>query len=163
MAVVSSILLTMYDDRTNLTKQVADEGTHFHLFHRHLLSLGGSLEHWQPEPEWIEWIQVFYPAGDDTLERVAAHNITGELGAIQAFETLYPRLPPATQSVLDKVMPDENFHVHLGKMVVHRYATTVDRQARVRSRVLRAFELEQHGRVAFARRHASLFAQPLKA
>ncbi len=143
-----------------LTKQIADEGTHFHLFHRHLLELGGSLEGWTPEPEWVAWIQVFYPAGDDTLERVAAHNITGELGAVQAFETLYPRLPPATQAVLDKVMPDERFHVQLGKMVVQRYATTADAQRRVRDRVFGAFELEQHGRVAFERRMATVGSGP---
>lgn len=147
--------ITEEDAFYGLTKQIADEGTHFHLFHRHLVSLGGSLEGWTPEPEWVEWIQVFYPAGDDTLERVAAHNITGELGAVQAFESLYPRLPPATQAVLDKVMPDENFHVALGKMVVQRYATTADRQERVRRRVFGAFDLEQKGRVAFERRRAA--------
>lgn len=138
-----------------LSKQVADEGTHFHLFNRHLESLGGSLARWTPEPEWVEWIQVFYPAGDDTLERVSAHNITGELGAIQAFESLRPRLPAETQAVLDKVTPDEQFHVALGKMVVQRYATDADRQARVRARVLGAFDLEQQGRIAFARRAAA--------
>lgn len=135
-----------------LTKQIGDEGTHFHLFHRQLLDLGGSLEGWTPEPEWVDWIQVFYPAGNDTLERVAAHNIAGELGAVQAFETLYPRLPAATQAVLDRVMPDERFHVQLGRMIVQRYATTLDAQARVRARVMGAFEREQLGRIAFERR-----------
>lgn len=135
-----------------LTRQVADEGRHFHLFHRHLQALGGSLDDWAPEPEWVEWIQVFYPAGDDTLERVAAHNITGEIGAVQAFETLLPRLPPETVAVLEKVMPDEDYHVGIGRSIVHRYCTTADAQRRVRDRALGAFELEQAGRVAFERR-----------
>lgn len=135
-----------------LSKQVADEGTHFHLFERHLRTLGASLDDWEPEPEWVTWVQEFYPAGSDTLERVAAHNITGEVGAVQAFETLYDRLPPETQAVLDKVIPDEHFHVQLGRMTVQRYAVTADAQRRVRERVLTAFELEQQGRLAFERR-----------
>lgn len=135
-----------------LTRQVADEGRHHHLFNRHLADLGWSLSEWQPEPEWIEWIQVFYPSGNDTIERVAAHNITGELGAIQAFESLYPRLPQATRTVIDRVTPDERFHVQLGRMTVERYATTDEAQFRVRARVLRALELEQLGRIAFERR-----------
>jgi hypothetical protein len=135
-----------------LTRQVADEGRHHHLFSRHLANLGWSLSDWRPEPEWVEWIQVFYPSGNDTIERVAAHNITGELGAIQAFESLYLRLPRETQKVIDRVTPDERFHVQLGRMTVERYATTDEAQARVRARVLRALELEKLGRIAFERR-----------
>lgn len=141
-----------------LTKQVADEGTHFHLFTRHLEALGGSLDTWVPEPEWVEWVQVFYPAGRDTLERVAAHNIAGELGAVNAFEGLLPRLPADTVAVLEKVIPDERFHVALGRMVVTRYATTAEAQARVRARVEEAFRLEQLGRLAFERRLQALGA-----
>lgn len=141
-----------------LTKQIADEGTHFHLFSRHLEALGGSLAGWAPEPEWVEWVQVFYPAGRDTLERVAAHNIAGELGAVNAFDGLLPRLGPDTVAVLEKVIPDERFHVALGRMVVTRYATTADAQARVRARVEEAFRLEQRGRLAFERRLQALGA-----
>lgn len=141
-----------------LTKQVADEGTHHHLFLRHLEALGGSLERWEPEPEWVEWVQVFYPSGRDTLERVAAHNIAGELGAVNAFEGLLGRLEADTVAVLEKVMPDERFHVALGRMVVTRYATTAEAQARVRARVEEAFRLEQLGRLAFERRLQALGA-----
>lgn len=140
----------------SLTRQIADEGKHHHLFVQHLAELGGSLDDWEPEPEWVEWIQVWYPAGDDTLEKVAAHNIAGELGAIQAFEDLRPRLPAATQAVLDKVTPDERFHVLIGRRTVERYATTADAQDRVRARVWGAFEREQAGRVAFERRLAAV-------
>jgi hypothetical protein len=51
-------------------------------------------------------------------------------------------------------MPDERFHVQLGRMVVERYASTADAQRRARARVLEAFELEQRGRLAFERRLA---------
>ncbi|MEJ0068069.1 MAG: ferritin-like domain-containing protein [Pseudomonadota bacterium] len=139
-----------------LARQVADEARHYRLFLRHLESFGGSLAGWVPEPEWVAWVSEFYRAGNDTLERVSAHNITGELGAMQAFETLLPRVPDATKRLLRKVMPDERFHVALGRTVVQRYATSADAQARVRRRVLRAFELEQAGRTAYERRMAAL-------
>lgn len=103
-------------------------------------------------------MQVFYANGDDTLERISAHNITGEIGAINAFEGLMYRIPEATQHMLHRIMPDEAFHVALGRTIVHRYATTADRQSRVRARVRGAFELEQKGRIAFDRRLQSLAA-----
>lgn len=142
-----------------LCQQVADEGKHYKLLISHLSSLGDTLKGWEPEPEWVEWVVDFYASGDDTLERISAHNITGELGALQAFETLMPRIPESTQRVLNKILPDEKFHVQLGRMVVERYATTVDAQQRVRARVLKAFELEQKGRVAFDRRMRQVMSQ----
>jgi len=135
-----------------LCQQVADEGKHYKLLISHLRSHGQSMEGWEPEPEWVDWVVDFYASGDDTIERVAAHNITGELGALQGFETLMPRIPEKTRRVLNKILPDEKFHVQLGRMVVERYATTIDAQRRVRERVLKAFELEQKGRIAFDRR-----------
>jgi hypothetical protein len=139
-----------------LCRQIADEGKHCKLILAHLESLGASMDGWTPEPEWVEWVQEFYAHGDDTLERVSAHNITGEIGVMNAFEGLMPRIPAATQHVLKRIMPDETFHVALGRTIVHRYATTADRQARVRARVRGAFELEQKGRIAFDRRLQSL-------
>jgi hypothetical protein len=136
-----------------LARQVEDEARHYQLFTRYLATFGESLEGWEPEPEWVAWVCEFYARdGADTLERVAAHNITGEIGAIQAFETLAPRLPEAGRAVLRKVSPDEKFHVALGRTVVLRYAKTAEAQARVRDRVMRAFELESAGRIAFERR-----------
>jgi rubrerythrin len=144
------------DALQGLARQIGDEARHYRLFSRHLLTLGDSLEGWQPEPEWVAWVSEFYASGNDTLERVAAHNITGELGAFQAFESMLPRVPPATRRVIEKIMPDEKFHIALGRSVVRRYATTADAQARVRARVWRAFELEQAGRIAYERRVSRL-------
>lgn len=139
-----------------LARQVSDEARHYTLFRRHLESFGGSLDGWVPEPEWVAWVSQFYRAGNDTLERIAAHNIAGEIGAMQAFETLMPRVPESTRRLLRKVTPDERFHVSLGRVVVQRYAVTADTQARVRARVMGAFELELAGRAAFERRMAAL-------
>jgi hypothetical protein len=144
-----------------LARQVADEARHHKLFVEHLKHLGGSLEGWTPEPEWVDWIVTFYPAGDDTLERIAAHNITGEIGALQAFEDLGDRIPAETWAVIETIRPDELFHIALGRSLVRRYADTPDRQARVRARALEAFEREQAGRRAYARRIAARTGTPV--
>jgi hypothetical protein len=85
-----------------LSRQVNDEARHHRLFLSCLRRRGTGMAGWQPEPEWVAWVQEFYPAGADTLERVAAHNITGEIGAMQAFEDLRPRLPGDVQAVIDR-------------------------------------------------------------
>ena len=139
-----------------LCRQVADEGRHHKLFLACLERRGLGMEGWEPEPEYVAWVQEFYPSGADTLERVAAHNVAGETGAIQGFDDLYPRLPADVQATIDKVKPDERFHVQLGRSIIVRYATTADAQARVRARTMEAFELEQAGRIAYDRRALSL-------
>jgi hypothetical protein len=135
-----------------LCRQVHDESRHHKLFLACLQRRGLDMGDWEPEPEWVAWVQEFYPAGVDTLERVAAHNIAGETGAMQGFEDLAPRLPADVRATIAKVTPDERFHVQLGRSIIVRYATTADDQDRVRARTLGAFALEQQGRVAFERR-----------
>ncbi len=142
-----------------LARQVNDEARHHKLFLARLHARDTDMGDWAPEPEWVTWIQQWYPAGDDTLERVAAHNITGELGAIQAFEDLSPRLPDDVQEVIRQIEPDEKFHVSLGRTLVHKYAVTADAQRRVADRALGAFECEQQGRIAFERRAQQLAAR----
>jgi hypothetical protein len=60
----------------------ADEGLHFEYCMRALEKRGvTSIDAWKPEPECEEWIDAWYPSGADTIERVAGHNVAGELGA----------------------------------------------------------------------------------
>jgi hypothetical protein len=140
-----------------LAQQVEDEAMHHEYCMRALARRGiTSLDGWRPEPEWEEWIDVWYPSGADTLERVAAHNLAGELGACQAFVEIKPRLPDDVQKTFERIIPDEHFHMRVGRQVIERYATTPDAVERVRHRVLHTFELEQAGRLAYNRRMARL-------
>jgi hypothetical protein len=140
-----------------LAQQVEDEANHYIYFMRALERRGvTSLDGWRPEPEWEEWIDVWYPSGADTLERVAAHNLTGELGACQAFLEIKPRLPTDVQKTFERVIPDERFHLKLGRQLIERHCVSEDQRERVRARVLRTFELEQAGRLAYNRRMAHL-------
>jgi rubrerythrin len=147
-----------------LAQQVEDEANHYEYCMRALARRGvTSIDTWKPEPEWEEWIDVWYPSGVDTIERVAAHNLTGEMGACQAFLEIKPRLPVDVQKTFDRIIPDEQFHMRLGRQMIEKYCTNDDAQARVRHRVLHTFELEQGGRVAYNRRMAALGVADLDA
>ena len=147
-----------------LAQQVEDEANHYEYCMRALARRGvTSLDRWKPEPEWEEWIDVWYPSGADTIERVSAHNLTGEYGACQAFLEIKPRLPLDVQKTFDRIIPDEQFHMKLGRQIIEKYCTTDEARDRVRTRVLHTFELEQAGRIAYNRRMATLGVADLDA
>lgn len=140
-----------------LAQQVEDEGLHYEYCMRALERRGvTSIENWKPEPEWEEWIDSWYPSGQDTLERVASHNLAGELGACDAFVTIKTRVPDDVVKTLDRIIPDEHFHMRIANTLVDKYADNEDKEGRVRQRVIRTFELEQAGRLAYNRRMVQL-------
>ncbi len=140
-----------------LAQQVEDEGLHYEYCMRALERRGvTSIDNWKPEPEWEEWIDRWYPSGADTIERVAGHNLAGELGACNAFVDIKTRVPDDVVKTLERIIPDEHFHMRIGKTVVDTYAVTDDQRERVRLRVVRTFELEQAGRAAYNRRMVNL-------
>ena len=140
-----------------LAQQVEDEGLHYEYCMRALEKRGvTTIDNWKPEPEWEEWIDRWYPSGNDTLERVAAHNLAGELGACDAFVDIKPRVPDDVVKTLDRIIPDEHFHMKIGRTMVDKYAIDTDQRERVLARVVGTFELEQAGRLAYNRRMVRL-------
>jgi 1,2-phenylacetyl-CoA epoxidase catalytic subunit len=140
-----------------LAQQVEDEANHYEYHMRSLAKRGvTSLDNWKLEPEWEEWIDAWYPTGADTIERVAAHNVTGEWGAYQAFTEIKERLPDDVQRSFERIIPDEQFHMKLGRKVLEKYCVTAEQQGRVRERVMRTLELQENARAAFNRRMTQL-------
>lgn len=140
-----------------LAQQVEDEGLHYEYCMRALERRGvTSIDTWKPEPEWEEWIDSWYPSGNDTIERVASHNLAGELGACNAFVEIKTRVPDDVVKTLDRIIPDEHFHMRIANTIIDKYAVDEDKRGRVRDRVIRTFELEQAGRVAYNRRMVNL-------
>jgi len=138
-----------------LAQQIRDEAVHYQLHMKSLSKLGvDTIGDYQLEPEWVEWIDQWYPTGDDTIERVAAHNVTGELGAYKSFEQVYDLVPKFVQETIDRIIPDEKFHMKLGKQCIKKYCITEDQQQRVRKRVDHTLVLQQRARTAFNRRMA---------
>lgn len=140
-----------------LAQQVEDEGLHYEYCMRALERRGvTSIDNWRPEPEWEEWIDSWYPSGNDTIERVASHNLAGELGACNAFVEIKTRVPDDVVKTLDRIIPDEHFHMRIANTLIDKYAVDEDQRGRVHERVVRTFELEQAGRVAYNRRMVAL-------
>ena len=138
-----------------LAQQIRDEALHYQLHMKSLSKLGiHTLDDYTLEPEWVEWIDQWYPTGDDTIERVAAHNVTGELGAYKSFEEVYDLVPRFVQKTMDRIIPDEKFHMKLGKQCIKKYCITEEQRQRVRDRVDHTLVLQQRARAAFNRRMA---------
>lgn len=135
-----------------LCRKAADDSSHLRLLTEHLASLGVSMEDWSPEPEWTNWISEFYAGGVDILERVIAHNMTGEQSNIEALERLLPNVPASTRAVVNQILPDPTQHTAIGHMAMSEYAGTPERQAHIHAWLMRSFELEQKARLAFDRR-----------
>ena len=140
-----------------LAQQIEDEAIH-HQLHMKTLSKFGvhTLDDYKIEPEWAEWIdQWYFTGGDDTIERVAAHNVTGEIGALKAFEECYGLVPPFVQKTFDRIIPDEKFHIGLGRQCIIKYCVTEEQQRRVRDRVSHTLVLQGRARAAFNKRMAA--------
>ena len=145
------------DAFTLLAQQVEDEGLHYEYCMRALEKRGvTSIDNWKPEPEWEEWIDSWYPSGNDTIERLASHNLAGELGACNAFVEIRTRVPDDVVKTIDRIIPDEHFHMRIANTIIDKYAVNEEQQERVRGRVVRTFELEQVGRMAYNRRMVKL-------
>lgn len=130
----------------------AAEDNSLQLLRDHLISLGASMDDWSPEPEWFNWTSEFYAGGVDILERVIAHNLTGERANMDALERLMPHVPVSTRTLVTQILPDPIQHIAVGRMAMGEYAITPERQAHIHAWVMRSFELEQKARLAFDRR-----------
>ncbi|MCF2970641.1 ferritin-like domain-containing protein [Synechococcus sp. Nb3U1] len=139
-----------------LCHQIEDESNHFRWLNRHLEALGASLQEWEPIPEIKAWVETFYGSLTDTISRLAAHNLAGESGACRSFESILPHLPLDLQKTMRKIMPDEQFHLNLGRQILSRYCTTEEQKARARHYALQVAELESKAIAAFNRKLAIL-------
>ncbi|GGY73318.1 hypothetical protein [Marinobacter zhanjiangensis] len=126
---------------------------------RHLLAqleaLGTTTATWSPESEWDHWISEFHASLDDIPERIMAYAVAQAPVPMETVEQLLPEISatPARSSARDR------WPMALGLSAAKTYATTLERQAHTRARVMHAFELEQKARLAFGRRIRSLRAR----
>ena len=136
-----------------LAQQVEDEALHFQYIMRCLAPLGvTSLDNYKPEPEWEEWIDVWYPSGDDTIEPRVGPQRHRRAGRVPGVHGDQPRLPDDVTKVFERIIPDEQFHMKLGKQLILRYCTSDDQQARVVERVKHG-HAEGEREIHLVRRH----------
>lgn len=139
-----------------LCQQIEDEGNHFNWLNQHLEQMGARLSEWTPLPEIVDWVETFYGSLPDTIARLAAHNLAGESGACRSFSSIVPFLPDDLQKTMRRIMPDEQFHLRLGRRILSKYCTTDEQRDRARHYALEVAELETRAIQAFNRKLATL-------
>lgn len=137
--------LSQIDDQEiqlGVAQQVADEAKHARLIIRRLRAIG-----FEPDPDGAtqEWKRSFqYIAGlDHWIVKMVTHNLGSEGNAKERQRIYVDRADPDTAEMYRKnILPDENFHVHLGRLTAERYCATPEMQARVREAFMRIQELQ---------------------
>lgn len=139
-----------------LCQQIEDEANHFNWLNQHLEQMGASLSEWTPLPEMVDWVETFYGSLPDTISRLAAHNLAGESGACRSFDSIVPLLPEDLQKTMRRIMPDEQFHLRLGRRVLSKYCVTDEQKERARHYALEVAELETRAIAAFNQKLATI-------
>ncbi|MGA7933864.1 MAG: ferritin-like domain-containing protein [Kovacikia sp.] len=139
-----------------LCHQIEDEANHFNWLNQHLEQMGASLSEWTPLPEMVDWVETFYGSLSDTVSRLAAHNLAGESGACRSFDSIVPFLPEDLQKTMRRIMPDEQFHLKLGRFVLSKYCVTEAQKAQARHYALQVAALEARAIAAFNQKLAAL-------
>lgn len=131
--------------------QIEDEANHFIWLRKHLLSFGIDAATFKPPKEWALLMEEFYPGLDHLVERLAAHNIASETGALGFMEYNMDKFPAEIQATVRKVARDEKFHVAIGKRLLSKYCTTAELQDRARGATRNALDLMSAARRVFVR------------
>lgn len=143
--------LTEIDDQEiqlGVAQQVADEAKHARLIMRRLKAMGfepdpaGSTPEWKRAFEYIEGL-------DHWIVKMVTHNLGSEGNAKERQQIYVDRADPDTAEMYRKnILPDENFHVHLGRLTAERHCSTPEMQARVRETFMRLQELQHESALA---------------
>jgi rubrerythrin len=139
-----------------LCQQIEDEANHFNWLNQHLEQMGARLTEWTPLPEIVDWVETFYGSLPDTIARLAAHNLAGESGACRSFASIVPHLPEDLQKTMHRIMPDEQFHLRLGRRILSQYCITEKQKQRARHYALEVAALETRAIKAFNRKLAEM-------
>jgi len=125
------------DVKLALARQAGDEAKHYRLIEKHLGAMGVDLTGFNPTAEGYGPMFQLLTNFQSTIERVAAAQFTRESLAlkkneqfIEFCEALGDRQTAALYR--DEIQPDEEWHVHLGRQVLEKYATTPELQDKAR-------------------------------
>jgi rubrerythrin len=137
------------DAVVHLAHQIEDEANHYSWLREHLLEFDDKAADFVPPKEWRRLMEEFYPGLDHLVERLAAHNIASEIGALGFMEFNMAKFPPHIRATVEKVCNDEKYHVAFGKQLLGKYCTTPALQAQARAATQEALSLMRAGREVF--------------
>lgn len=134
------------DVKLGLARQSGDEAKHYRLIEKHLAGMGVDLSGFNPTADGYGPMFQLLTNFQTTVERVAAAQFTRESLAlkkneqfIEFCEALGDR--QTADLYREHIQPDEEWHVHLGRQILEKYATTPELQAQARKAVEAVLDL----------------------
>jgi 1,2-phenylacetyl-CoA epoxidase catalytic subunit len=128
------------DVKLALARQVGDEAKHYRLIEEHLQKMGIDLTDFNPAAEGYGPMFQLLAEFKTTVERIGAAQFTRESLALKKNEQFIDYCEAAGDRMTAKlyreqIQPDEQWHVHLGRSVLEKYATSLELQATARNAV----------------------------
>ena len=129
-----------------LARQVGDEARHYRLIEEHLAKMGADLTGFDPASGGYGPMFQLLSSFKTTVERIGAAQFTRESLALkkneQFMEFCEAARDHATATLYrEQIQPDEQWHVHLGRTVLEKYATTAELQGQARKAVEAVLDL----------------------
>jgi len=129
-----------------LARQVGDEAKHYRLIEEHLAKMGVDLSGFNPAAEGYGPMFQLLAGFKSTVERIGAAQFTRESLALKKNEQFIEFCEAAgdvatARLYREQIQPDEQWHVHLGRTVLEKYATTADLQEQARKAVEAVLDL----------------------
>src|SRR5678815_2820014 len=134
------------DVKLALARQVGDEAKHYRLIEEHLQKMGVDLTDFNPTAEGYGPMFRLLAGFKTTVERIGAAQFTRESLALKKNEQFIEFCEAAGDQATAKlyreqIQPDEQWHVHLGRTVLEKYATTPALQDEARKAVEAVLDL----------------------
>src|ERR1044071_1408207 len=123
-----------------LARQVGDEAKHYRLIEDHLAKMTVDLGGFDPTADGYGPMFQLLANFKTTVERIGAAQFTRESLALKKNEQFIEFCEAAGDDATanlyrHQIQPDEQWHVHLGRTVLERLATTAESQDRARKAV----------------------------
>jgi 1,2-phenylacetyl-CoA epoxidase catalytic subunit len=134
------------DVKLALARQVGDEAKHYRLLEEHLIQMGVDLSGFDPGAGGYGPMFQLLSGFKTTVERIGAAQFTRESLALKKNEQFIEFCEAAGDHTTAKlyreqIQPDEQWHVHLGRTVLEKYANTPELKERARKAVEAVLDL----------------------
>lgn len=129
-----------------LARQAGDEAKHYRLIEKHLESMNVDLTGFNPAADGYGPMYQLLATFKSTVERIGAAQFTREALALKKNEQFIEFCEAAgdhktAELYRTQIQPDEEWHVHLGRDVLAKYANTPELQAQARKAVEAVLDL----------------------
>jgi 1,2-phenylacetyl-CoA epoxidase catalytic subunit len=129
-----------------LARQAGDEAKHYKLIEKHLQSMNVDLSDFDPTAGGYGPMFQLLSTFKSTVERIGAAQFTREALALKKNQQFIEFCETAgdhntAELYRTQIQPDEEWHVHVGRDVLSRYANSPEQQARARQAVEAVLDL----------------------